>query len=78
MIFGLAVGFYFQEGLWGVFVICMGNLIFGLYLLYDVKVIIKNTEGRYSIDDYILATMSLYIDVVGIVITVLKVISNKG
>ena len=77
-IFGLAVGFYFREGLWGLFTLCLGNLLLGFYLIYDVKEIIKNTEGRYCLDDYILATMSLYIDVVGILISVLKIISNKG
>lgn len=76
--FGLIVGFYFREGLWGLFSLCMGTLLFGVYLIYDVKDIIKNTEGRYCLDDYILAAMSLYIDVFGIVISVLKIISNKG
>lgn len=78
LIFGLVVGFYFREGLWGLFILCFGNLVLGFYLLYDIRIIIKNTEGRYSVDDYILATLSLYIDVVGIVISVLKIISNKG
>ena len=78
LVFGLAVGFYFREGLWGLLTLCFWNLIFGLYLVYDVKEIIRNVEGRYCLDDFVLATMSLYIDLFGIIIYVLKIISNKG
>ena len=78
LIVGMAVGFYFKEGFWGLLTLSFWNLIFGLYLIYDVKEIIRNVEGRFCLDDYVLATMSLYIDLVGIVIYVLKIISNKG
>ena len=78
LIFGLALGLYFKEGFIGLIGLVFGTVLFGLYLVYDMLNMVQNIDGRYCIDDYVLATLSLYIDIVGIFLSVLKIISNKG
>lgn len=74
----LALYLYFQDHIWLLLTICLWGLVFGIYVVYDLKTIVNNIDGRYFSDDYSLAAMSLYIDIVGIVLSVLKIISNKG
>ena len=51
-------------------------VIFGLYLVYDTQLIVGNKQNKFSIDDYIFAAMSLYIDIIQIFMEILKILGN--
>lgn len=38
-------------------------ILWGLWIVYDTQLIVANKEGAYSVDDYIIAAMNLYIDI---------------
>ena len=54
--------------------------LFGAYLIYDTQLIIGG-EGRhsaYEIDDYILAALNIYLDIITIFIQLLQIIGFKN
>ena len=52
-----------------------GIAVFGLYLIYDTQLILRNFNLKYSIDDYIIAALNLYVDdIIEIFIYILRCI----
>ena len=50
-----------------------GAILFGFYLIFDVQMAMK----KYSIDEYILAAISIYLDIINIFIKILQLIGKK-
>jgi protein lifeguard len=53
--------------------------LFGMYLIYDTQLIIGG-EGKaaaYEIDDYVLAAMNVYIDIIQLFIEILRLIGDR-
>ena len=57
-------------------VICCCCIVFSTYIIYDTQLIIGDGGERFSEDDYILATMCLYIDIINLFLQILKLISK--
>lgn len=53
-------------------------MIFGLYLMYDIQKLLGRFEDAYSIDDYIIAALEIYVDVVFIFKELLIVIGSAA
>jgi len=54
-------------------------VISGLYLIYDVKMLMgKDNRQKLTLDDYIKGSMHLYIDVVKIFINILQMFASKA
>jgi FtsH-binding integral membrane protein len=51
--------------------------LYGIYLIYDTQLIIGEKRHKLSYDDYILGSVMLYVDVVGIFIHLLKINKRK-
>jgi FtsH-binding integral membrane protein len=53
-------------------------ILFGLYLIYDVQIIVGG--GRYEIseEDYILAALIVYLDIVMLFLHILELIGDKN
>ncbi len=58
-----------------IFFLLLGVLIYSLYLIYDTQLIIGNKTFEYRIDDYCLAALNLYIDIIYMFIKILQIIS---
>ncbi|OII77728.1 hypothetical protein cand_015440 [Cryptosporidium andersoni] len=56
----------------------LGVIISSLYIVYDTQLIIggKHRKYKFSIDDYIFATLSLYLDIVNICAYLLTIFST--
>ncbi len=56
-----------------------GAVLFGLYLVADTQMIIgqDNREVTYDIDDYIMAAMNIYLDVINIFLYVLRIVGER-
>jgi len=50
----------------------------GLYLIYDIKLLMGKDRFKLSLDDYVKGAMHLYIDVVRIFINILRILGNKA
>eukprot|EP00927_Polykrikos_kofoidii_P082975 TRINITY_DN8397_c0_g1_i2.p1 TRINITY_DN8397_c0_g1~~TRINITY_DN8397_c0_g1_i2.p1 ORF type:complete len:260 (-),score=34.31 TRINITY_DN8397_c0_g1_i2:153-932(-) len=56
-----------------------GALLFSCYIVYDTQLIIggKHHRHQFSLDDYALAALSLYIDVVNLFIFILQIVGQR-
>jgi len=50
----------------------------GLYLIYDIKVIMGKEGIKLSLDDYIRGAMHLYVDIIRIFIKILEFLANNA
>jgi len=55
-----------------------GCVMSGLYLIYDIKLIMGNDRIKLSLDDYIKGAMHLYIDIIRIFINILKLLNQRA
>merc|ERR1712232_264353 len=53
-----------------------GCVLEGFYLIYDIQLICGQKRGKFSIDDYIAASMNLYIDIIRIFIKLLDLLNK--
>jgi len=49
----------------------LGAILYGLFLICDTKLIIGDKAIKYNIDDYILASLNLYVDIIMIFLYIL-------
>lgn len=57
---------------------CVGVLLFGVYLVIDTQLIMGGKSVELRIDEYALAAMLLYIDIIQIFLYILRLLSNKN
>jgi FtsH-binding integral membrane protein len=48
--------------------------LFAGYVLYDTQLIIGNKSNKFTEEDYILAAMNLYLDIINIFLEILKLL----
>ena len=68
--------FFLNLSLLQVFCCLVGTLIFGVYLVYDTQLIIGKFGNMYNVDDYIFATLELYMDIIRLFIEILRIVGN--
>ncbi|CAK71146.1 unnamed protein product (macronuclear) [Paramecium tetraurelia] len=49
-------------------------ILYGFYLIYDTQLLMGNKEYSYSIDDYIVAALQLYIDIIMLFLQLLQLL----
>ena len=57
-----------------VFYCLFGTLVVGMYLVYDVQLIAGKVGLAYEVDDYILAALELYIDIIRLFLEILRIV----
>ena len=55
----------------------LGALLFGIYIIYDIKVIICNPYWGLSTDDYIIGAIILYMDIIQLFLFILRLLASK-
>lgn len=60
---------------YSVFFLMLGVLVYALYLIYDTQLILGNKTFQYNVDDYCLAALNLYIDIIYMFIKILQIIA---
>ena len=58
-----------------VFISTLWIIIFGVYLVYDTQLIMGNGELKLTVDDYILASFMLYLDIVNLFLNLLQILN---
>ena len=56
----------------------VATLLFGIYLVYDTQVILRKYGEVYSIDDYIFASLQIYLDIVRLFIIILATVGKSS
>jgi FtsH-binding integral membrane protein len=59
-------------------IICYFSLmLFCIYLIYDVQLVIGDKKNKFSEDDYIIAALNIYLDIVNIFIELLQLLGTR-
>ena len=66
--------FFFRNKILQIVISAVSVVIFSIYLIFDTQLILGNGALKLTIDDYIFAAMSLYLDVIRIFLEILKLI----
>ena len=53
---------------------CISVVLFGIYLIYDIQLIVGGKRYQLEIDDYIIGALALYIDIIRIFIEILRIL----
>ena len=59
-----------------VFYCLFGTLVVGMYMVYDVQLIVGKVGLAYEVDDYILAALELYIDIIRLFLEILRIVGK--
>jgi protein lifeguard len=58
-------------------VICvLGVMVYSLYLLYDTQLIFGKVGAEFEVDDYILASLNVYLDIIQLFLYMLEIIGS--
>jgi FtsH-binding integral membrane protein len=71
-IFAFAFGIYLNA-----FFCVLGVFLYSIYLIYDTQLIMGSFGNAYSIDDYIVAAMMIYIDIIQIFLYLLRLFGRN-
>jgi FtsH-binding integral membrane protein len=71
-IFGLIFGIWLN----GLYCVC-GVMLYSIYLIYDTQLVMGKFGVEYSIDDYVVAAMMIYIDIIQIFLYILRLLGRK-
>ena len=50
----------------------------GIYLVYDTQLILGKLGMGYSVDDYIFATLEIYMDIIRLFLLILRILANSS
>lgn len=75
--FGIMVLLFGRSKIMTILYCSIGLIIFSIYLIFDTQLIVGQLGVSYGIDDYIIASINLYLDILNIFIYVLSLLSNK-
>ena len=68
--------FYFWVGLTALWLL-IGIMVYSLYIVYDTQLIMGQLGLKYNIDDYCLAALNLYIDIIYLFLKILQLIGGR-
>lgn len=55
---------------------CLGVLLYSIYLIFDIQLIMGNKENSLEIDDYIYASVMLYLDIINLFLHILNLLKK--
>lgn len=78
LIIASLVGIFFQDRLFKLIIAAAGATLFSIYLIVDVQLLMDG-KHKYSIspEEYILAALSIYLDIINIFIYILAIIGSS-
>ena len=74
---GIIAVLFRVKALYALYTFCM-TIIIGVYLVYDAQLIMGKLGVGYSIDDYIFATLQIYMDIIRLFLLILKILGNNS
>ena len=72
---GLIAILFRIEALYTLYTFLM-TFVIGIYLVYDTQLIMGKFGEAYSVDDYIFATLEIYMDIVRLFLMILRIVSR--
>jgi len=60
-----------------IFFCILGVLVYSLYLIYDTQLVMGKFGQEYSVDDYIIAAIMIYIDIIQMFLYILQLFGRR-
>jgi len=65
---------FFYKNKWdNILIGVCGIILFSVYVIYDTQLIVGQKAFKYTIDDYILASLNIYLDVLNIFMYIIQI-----
>ena len=77
LLFGLIFIIIGDSNLYRLLFCPLAVICYGIFLVYDTQLIIGTKRHKIGYDDYILGSVALYIDIVGLFVYLLQIIGKK-
>lgn len=68
--------FYLYIGALNSFYFALGLFFYSLYLIYDTQLLMDKLDYGYNVDDYIIASLNIYIDIIHLFLYILNLLSR--
>ena len=77
--FGLIINLFIFNTIFQKIISIFGVLLFSTFFVYDLQLIVggKHNKFSYNIDDYILASISVYLDIVNMFLFILDLLNGN-
>jgi len=56
----------------------LGVFVFSIYLIFDTQLVMGNCGLEYSVDDYVIAALNIYLDIIQIFLYILSLLANRN
>ena len=77
IIFGL-LNIFIQSSIIETLISTVSAILFSCYIVYDTQLIVSgNHKYKFDVDEYIFATLTLYLDIINLFINLLKIIGKR-
>lgn len=70
------VGFFISNKFYHAAISAFSLGLFSMYIIYDTQLIVGKHSQKFMIDDYILAALTLYIDIINLFLTILRILGS--
>lgn len=79
IVFLIPMSFILHDRTLELFCAYLGVTLFSFYIIYDTQLIMKGdrTNGVFDEDDYILAAVILYLDIINLFLKILEILSKQ-
>ena len=71
------MGLFIQTTFWSKMVSIVFGLLFSIYLVIDTQLIIGSKKHSLELDDYVLGTVLLYLDIINLFLEILKAMGES-
>ena len=78
LIFGSLLLIFIDVSIFNFIVTVCSIICFSGYIIYDTQLILGKRSREFSIDDYILAAMNLYLDIINLFLEILRLFGNNN
>lgn len=72
------LSYFMQSRILQIAISYFGAILFGIYLIYDTQLILGKQSNSLSIDDYVMASVMLYVDIVQLFIYILQILGESN
>ena len=71
---------FFQNNFIDTLIAAVGAILFSIYIIYDTQLIVGGNHRKYQfdVDDYVFATISLYLDIINLFLYMLDLLNKRN
>jgi len=79
LVFGILSCLFYAGGMVRILYALAGCIIFSMYIVYDTQLMIggKHKKYQYTLDDYVFASLSLYLDIINLFLMILSLFGRR-